>query len=313
MHVRTKADMKDNGAPTHPAPARHTVPTPDDDHLAAMTRSALLLLADSRFPAGAHAHSGGLEAAAAAGRVHDAESLHEFLAGRLHTGALLAAAFAAAACQADRAETLAELDHEHDVRLVSPALRQASRRLGRQLLRAARTAWPGPRLELLTALTSGAPEAVGGDASDGAAADSSIDSSAGSESPVADAAAAPESPSPSPSLRVVGDGPHHPVVLGVVCAAAGLSAEDAAACAVHGTLAVPAHAAVGLLGLDPYEVAGVLARLTPAADRIAARALTVARMAALKNDFGLLPALGAPLLDLTAEDHATWEVRRYAT
>jgi urease accessory protein len=232
-----------------------------------MTRSALLLLADSRFPAGAHTLSGGLEAAATAGRVHDTESLHEFLTARLHTGALLAAAFAAAACQAERAETLAELDREHDVRFISPALRRASRRLGRQVLRTARAAWPGPRLELLTAL--------GADAAD--------------------------------------EGPHHPVVLGVVCAAAGLPAEEAAACAVHGTLAVPAHAAVGLLGLDPYEVAGVLARLAPAADRIAARALTMARMAALKNDFGLLPALGAPLLDLAAEDHATWEVRRYAT
>ncbi|MBM0204330.1 urease accessory protein UreF, partial [Micromonospora sp. STR1s_5] len=32
------------------------------------TPSLLLLLADGRFPAGAHAHSGGLEAAVAAGR-----------------------------------------------------------------------------------------------------------------------------------------------------------------------------------------------------------------------------------------------------
>ena len=60
-----------------------------------MTRSALLLLADSRFPAGAHAHSGGLETAAAAGRVHDASSLREFLVGRLHSTALVAASFAA--------------------------------------------------------------------------------------------------------------------------------------------------------------------------------------------------------------------------
>jgi urease accessory protein len=262
-----------------------------------MTRSALLLLADSRFPTGAHAHSGGLEAAAAAGRVHDTETLHEFLLGRLHTGALLAASFAAAACQADRAQTLAELDHEHDVRMISPVLRLASRRLGRQLLRAARATWPGPRLDLLTALPAAASPA----AAPSAEATDTADTSATSD---------PSDTAPGASST---DGPHHPIVLGVVCASAGLPAEDAAGCAVQGTLAVPAHAAIGLLGLDPYEVAGVLARLAPAADRIAARALTMARMAALKNDFGLLPALGVPLLDLAAEDHATWEVRRYAT
>ncbi|MEU5422925.1 urease accessory protein UreF, partial [Streptomyces sp. NPDC020667] len=38
-------------------------------------RAALLVLADGRFPAGGHAHSGGAEAAVKAGRVRDAESL----------------------------------------------------------------------------------------------------------------------------------------------------------------------------------------------------------------------------------------------
>lgn len=257
-----------------------------------MTRSALLLLADPRLPAGAHAHSGGLEAAAAAGRVHDTESLHAFLTGRLHTGALSAAAFAAAAHQADQAEALAELDHEYDVRLISPALRRTSRSLGRGLLRAARAAWPDVRLDLLAGL-GGAP---------------AESQSAGSDAAQADAATAA---APSPSLHPI-PAPHQPISLGVVCAAAGLSAEDASICAVHATISAPAHAATALLGLDPHEVAGILARLAPTADRVAARALTLSRMAALRNDFGLLPALGAPLLDLAAEDHAAWEVRRYA-
>jgi urease accessory protein len=228
-----------------------------------MTRSALLLLADSRFPAGAHAHSAGLESAAAAGRVRDAASLHEFLLGRLNSAALVAAAFAAVACQCEDPATLAELDHEHDVRLVSPVLRTSSRRLGRQLLRAARATWPGPRFELLAPLSA--------------------------------------------------EGPHQPLALGVSCAAAGLPAEDAALCAVQGTLTVPASAAIRLLALDPDEVSAVLAKLAPAADRTAAKALTLARMSQLKNDFSLLPALGSPLLDLTAEDHVTWEVRLFAT
>ena len=57
----------------------------------------------------------------------------------------------------------------------------------------------------------------------------------------------------------------------------------------------------------------MLAKLAPAADRTAAKALTLARMAQLKNDFSMLPALGSPLLDLAAEQHATWEVRLFAS
>jgi urease accessory protein len=62
--------------------------------------AALLLLTDSRLPAGGHAHSGGVEAAVAKGRVHDVESLASFLSGRLATIGLVAAAFAAAASTA---------------------------------------------------------------------------------------------------------------------------------------------------------------------------------------------------------------------
>ncbi|MFE3128878.1 urease accessory protein UreF, partial [Streptomyces hydrogenans] len=53
-----------------------------------MTRSALLVLADGRFPAGGHAHSGGAEAAVKAGRIRDAAGLEAFCLGRLHTTGL---------------------------------------------------------------------------------------------------------------------------------------------------------------------------------------------------------------------------------
>ena len=217
MHVPGKADMKDADARTHPR-RRTASPRSRHDPVTAMTRSALLLLADSRFPAGVHAHSGGLEAAAAAGRVHDAPSLHAFLEGRLHTGGLLAAAFAAAACQADSAETLAELDHEHDVRLVSPALRQASRRLGRQLLRAAAAAWPSPRLELLAPLADGSAAAESAHATSDATAAADVDGPRhphipGSASKSADGPHHPHIPG---SISESADGPHHPLVLGVV-------------------------------------------------------------------------------------------------
>ena len=111
-------------------------------------RAALLVLADGRFPAGGHAHSGGAEAAVADGRVHDAASLAAFCRGRLHTSGLVAAALAAAATSG--ADPLA-LDAAADARTPSPALRATSRRLGRQLLRAARAAWPDPALDSLGA------------------------------------------------------------------------------------------------------------------------------------------------------------------
>jgi urease accessory protein len=121
----------------------------------------LMLLADSRLPAGGHAHSGGLEAAATAGAVEDLGGLADFLRGRLATGGLVAAALAAAACSRTRAVLRSgptpgqagwrELDAEADARTPSPAQRRASRAQGRSLLRAARTAWPHPALDALRA------------------------------------------------------------------------------------------------------------------------------------------------------------------
>ncbi|WP_133915230.1 urease accessory UreF family protein [Streptomyces sp. NBC_00582] len=111
-----------------------------------MGRAALLVLADGRFPAGGHAHSGGAEEAVKAGRITDAASLEAFCRGRLHTAGLVAAALAAAA--ADGADPAA-LDAAADARTPSPALRLAARKLGRQLVRAARATWPSAELDAL--------------------------------------------------------------------------------------------------------------------------------------------------------------------
>ena len=116
--------------------------------------SALLLLADGRFPAGGHAHSGGLEPLAAAGRVRDTAALESFLRGRAATTGAVAASVAVATREAfarsDRS-LLCELDVELDARIPSPALRRASRKLGRQLERAIRAVRPDPSLDLLPA------------------------------------------------------------------------------------------------------------------------------------------------------------------
>ncbi|WP_055588022.1 urease accessory protein UreF [Peterkaempfera griseoplana] len=221
--------------------------------------TALLILTDGRFPAGGHAHSGGAEAAVQAGRIHDTATLHAFLTGRLHTTGLTAAALAAAA--ADGTDPLV-LDDAADARTPSPAQRAASRRLGRQLLRAARTAWPHPRLDSL-------------------------------------AAARPK-------------GAHQPVALGVTARAAGLSPEDAAAAAAHESVSGPATACVRLLGLDPHQVAAVLARLAPDVDAVTAAAAEAARRARTRGP-DELPAASAPLLDRYAEQHASWKVRLFAS
>ncbi|MFI9270890.1 urease accessory protein UreF [Kitasatospora sp. NPDC052896] len=218
--------------------------------------AALLLLADGRFPAGGHAHSGGAEAAVRAGLVHDLPSLAAFLAGRLHTTGLTAAGLAAAAAAG---LDPAELDRAADARTPSPALRVTSRRLGRQLLRAARACWPDPALARLAADHPG--------------------------------------------------GAHQSVVLGLAARAAGLGPAGAATAAAQESVNGPATACVRLLGLDPYQVAALLARLAPAVDAVAAAALEAAE----HGDPARLPAASAPLLDLYAEQHRTWKVRLFAS
>ncbi|MGX1158321.1 urease accessory protein UreF [Streptomyces albogriseolus] len=111
-----------------------------------MSRAALLVLADGRFPAGGHAHSGGAEAAVHAGAISGAASLEDFCRGRLHTTGRVSAALAASAALG---VDPAAMDAAADARTPSPALRAAARKLGRQLLRAARATWPCPELEAL--------------------------------------------------------------------------------------------------------------------------------------------------------------------
>ncbi|WP_125057831.1 urease accessory protein UreF [Streptomyces paromomycinus] len=224
-----------------------------------MSRAALLVLADGRFPAGGHAHSGGAEAAVKAGRIRDAASLEAFCRGRLHTAGLVAAALAAAA--AAGCDPLV-LDEAADARTPVPALRLTARRLGRQMMRAARATWPSAGLDAL-------------------------------------AAARPR-------------GAHQPVVLGLAARSAGLEPLDAAYAAGYENVSGPATAAVRLLSLDPFDASAVLARLAGPLDRVAARAVEAARRIPLEG-VSALPAASAPLLDITAEQHAAWPVRLFAS
>jgi urease accessory protein len=94
----------------------------------------------------------------------------------------------------------------------------------------------------------------------------------------------------------------------VVAAAAGLSPAEAAQAAAYAALTGPAGAAVRLLALDPFPVQALLAELGSTVDELAGRATRYAGAPAEK-----LPAAGAPLVDIAAEIHASWEVRLFAS
>ncbi len=217
--------------------------------------SLLLMLLDSRAPAGAHNHSAGLEAAVTVGMVRDPGDVEAFCLGRLRTSGRVAADFAAAGCRLAAAHgpaaeaQWAVLDAEFDARTPSAALRAASRQLGRGLWRLVRAMLP-------TLLPPWGEAGV----------------------------------------------PHQPIVLGAAVAAAGGDARLAARAAALSTVTVPASAAVRLLGLDPFAVQGMLARLAPELDAVGSSA----------GGPGLA-ADAAPALDLLADYHLTTEVRLFAS
>ena len=211
----------------------------------------LLLLADGRFPDGSHAHSSGMEAAVAAGRVHDPSSLHGYVTARLWTTTRTDAAVAALAARGDHA--LDDLDRALTMRQPGRAAREASRSLGRSLVRTAARLWPGrePRL---------------------------------------------------------GDGrpPLQPVALGAVAALSGCGPREAALCTTHASAAGLSSAALRLLGLDPFAVAGVLADLR---DPVAAVAESVLDLSGPAD----LPSASTPLAELDPELQRTIEPRLFGS
>jgi len=110
--------------------------------------------------------------------------------------------------------------------------------------------------------------------------------------------------------RASPEGPHQAVALGAVAGAAGLNARQAAAVAVHHLVASATTATVRLLGLDPFGIAALSARLAQELDSAARHAATTAADCPTAS---ALPATVGLLADIYAEHHATWEVRLFAS
>lgn len=103
--------------------------------------------------------------------------------------------------------------------------------------------------------------------------------------------------------------PHQALVLGAAVSIAGGRPELAARAAALGICTAPGVAGIRLLGLDPYEVHAVLARLAPAVEAVAADAAAIAA----EVGAGDLPCDAAPAVEILADVHATREVRLFAS
>jgi urease accessory protein len=78
---------------------------------------------------------------------------------------------------------------------------------------------------------------------------------------------------------------------------------------LHHLVGAVTTAAIRILGLDPFEVHAVAARLAPRLDDLA----SVAAEQAATLPAAELPATTSVLADILAEHHATWEVRLFAS
>ncbi|MFI5297532.1 MAG: urease accessory protein UreF [Polyangiales bacterium] len=109
-----------------------------------MSSWALLQLADSAFPSGGFAHSGGLEAAVQAGAVRSARELESLVHGVIWQCAISALPLVHAAH--DDSARLEELDALSDATLWSHVGKRASRTQGRAFLDAASKTWSAPSI-----------------------------------------------------------------------------------------------------------------------------------------------------------------------
>jgi len=139
---------------TTPTPTPMPTPTPSPmppDHLL-----GLLQFSDGLFPAGAYAHSLGLEWYVQAGLTRDASGLSAFIAGHLQAAAAPGDAAAVKIVRLDPHRAF-ELDAQLEAFKPARELREASRQMGRQTLRVAcQLAADPPLQDFYAAVAAGA-------------------------------------------------------------------------------------------------------------------------------------------------------------
>ncbi|GAB6938077.1 urease accessory protein UreF [Isoptericola variabilis] len=242
-----------------------------------------LLLADARLPGGGHAHSASLEPALRGGLPPG--DVPAWMVGRATTVSLVEAGTAVVAArlladagpvthddQAGDARVHTRVDalvRAWAARTPSPALRDASRLLGRGYLRVARTLWPHSAAVRVVARHDAA------------------------------------------TRRREGKGHPHgtgglprAVVLGAICAAAGVAPADVVRLTVYDDAQTAASALLKLEPLDP------LAPARWVLDACAAAEEHVLRVAACTTPEDV-PASGAPLTEGWAEAHAVTTQRLF--
>ena len=111
---------------------------------------SLLQFNDGLFPAGAYAHSLGLEYLVQSGEISDGEGVEDFLRIYLESSAAptdaVAMLFASRAASADDLGNCLALDETLDAMKAASELREASRQMGRQTLRVANHLHSAPLL-----------------------------------------------------------------------------------------------------------------------------------------------------------------------
>ncbi|MFB7799449.1 urease accessory protein UreF [Isoptericola sp. NPDC056134] len=237
-----------------------------------------MLLADARLPGGGHAHSASLEPALRGGM--PPADVPAWMVGRATTVSLVEAGTAVVTARllADAGPAAGTVDAPDDrvdavvrawaARTPSPALRDASRLLGRGYLRVARTLWPGSAAVHVLARHDAASrrESTGHPRGTGA--------------------------------------PPRAVVLGAICAAAGVPPADVVRLTVYDDAQAAASALLKLEPLDPLAPARwVLDACTAAEEHV----LRVAACATPED----IPSSGAPLTEGWAEAHAVTTQRLF--
>jgi urease accessory protein len=233
----------------------------------------LMLLVDSRSPAGGHSHSGGMEAAVNAGLVRGLGDVHEFCAGRLRTAGVVAAGFAATSNalwhNGSAPQAWLTLDAEFSARTPSEALRAASRSLGSGLRRLTAATFPDADLATPWAL---------------------IERPAPHHPLVLGGACALTGADALLTARAAALG---------VCTAAG-----SAGVRLLGLDPYAVHTILSALGAEIDRIAATAA---------AAAAAMAVGSPGWQERLAELPAVSAPALDLLADVHARSEVRLFAS